>query len=294
MRPLQLLLSGLALSGMVAAQEDGLTNEERLQTAIALHRIQPVPEEKCPIDADLNLQELPEIPMLRDRELRVVPSDPPSLQRAEFELIWAHSNATPLSSPTPARLANYSEQAAPPPVSTQSPRLLISFSRGLNIGKGLYAGRSTACNVTPVPQGVGQGDVEYAANVAGIAMVGIGEAQNSNQLQRNRSMPVVGSQITQGLSGFGTVLIAAKVVAASGTWGAVLGGISYAAGYAQNYFKSVTPADLNSRFSGSTTLTDGLGTQLPPRGDPHDCQTWQFFARYSGKIVKAEANIPVY
>lgn len=177
---------------------------------------------------------------------------------------------------------------------TTGPRAMVSLSPGLNIGRGVWSWRGTACNMTDVAQHVDQGDLEQIANGAGIPTIGYGEASVSNQLFINKSRPVVGSQIVQGASGLGTVLIASRVIAASGVWGAAFGGAFYAAGELVKYFKSVTPSDLTQRFAGTTILVDNLTATLGPRSGPNHCASWEFFARFSGKKAVAQSGIPLY
>jgi len=178
------------------------------------------------------------------------------------------------------------------------PRVLVSLSPGLSTGRGLpgnvWSWRSTACNATEFPQHIDQGDIEMVANSVGIPTIGYGEASTSNQLFINRSAPVVGTQMVQGAAGLLTILIASDVITASGIWGAVAGGVFYAAGKVVEHFKSVTPADLTTRFAGTTILVDNFSATLAPHSQPNHCASWEFFARYSGKNAVARSGIPIY
>ncbi len=177
---------------------------------------------------------------------------------------------------------------------TAGPRATVSLSPGLNIGRGVWSWRGTACNLTELVQHIDQGDLEQIANGAGIPTIGYGEASVSNQLMINKSRPVVGTQIVQGGAGLGTLLIASRIVAASGVWGAAFGGATYAAGKLVEYFKSVTPADLAQRFAGTAILVDNLTATLGPKSGPNHCASWEFFARNSGKNAVARGGLPLY
>ena len=236
---------------------------------------------KAPIDAELSLgDKLPVFASGKDVAL-------PNYETA-LRTVNADDTAAQGAVPLPVKLANW--QPTPNAVA----RATASVSPGLNIGRGVWSWRCTVCNTTDQAQAIDQGDIEYAANAVFIPSIGFGEAQTSNQLFINRSKPVVITKITQALTGGGTVLIASKVIKASGVWGAGFGVAMYLAGDAVGYFKSVTPADLATRFAGTTILRDGSSYTLSPRQQANHCATWEFFARYSGKNAVTRSGIPIY
>lgn len=215
--------------------------------------------------------------------------EPPFLPAPRVDLFM--SRVVSSDGPLLVHTASWQAPVIPPLL---QPRLTVSFSPGLNIGRGVWSWRGTACNVTDIEQPADQGDVETAANSVSIPTIGYGEAQTSNQLYLNRSRPVVGSKIAQGISGLGTILIAARIITASSGWGAGAGVAMYVTGKLVDHFKSVTPASLDQRFAGTNILKDGSSVLLPSRSQQNHCATWEFFARYSGKNAVVRYNIPIY
>lgn len=254
-----------ALAGVARCQE--LTQEERWASELAVYHSQDWLSwwQKMPVDAAL-----PVVPPL----LEILPSEP--------------VDGSGGGGPLPVRLVSWQGSV------TSQPRMAISISPGREIGRGVWSWRATAENLTDAPQNVDQGDIETAANSVGIPVIGFGEAQASNQLAIHTSKPVRGAQIVGALSGAGLTLMATRAVSASSAWGIVAAVGFYGADKLMAYFRSITPADLGTRFSGTEILKDGTSKALAPRGSPGHSATWEFFARYSGKNAIARSGIPMY
>jgi len=303
------MLTLLALLLSTVLSQPKLTQEEVWATDLALYHSTEVWYYKAPLDTMLPAPVLPELPVFAPPPVRT--------PRLQFELDYGRGlGIEPEPAPIPAHLIQHPividsdtstsapSTSAPSPLPVRFaqlstiPRVLVSLSPGLSTGRGLpgnvWSWRSTACNVTEFPQHIDQGDIEMVANSVGIPTIGYGEASTSNQLFINRSAPVVGTQVVQGAAGLLTVLIASDVITASGIWGAVAGGVFYAAGKVVEHFKSVTPADLTTRFAGTTILVDNFSATLAPHSQPNHCASWEFFARYSGKNAVARSGIPIY
>jgi hypothetical protein len=313
-----------SITVLVPCRAQDLTPEERWSSELAVYHSTPIWYEKMPVDVALpaSIEDIKDwYASVSQEKKSLAPADPYCLScqpassnpRIQFELDYSRGMKAPSASVPPMSTAlpemltvprvvssdSMEQEAAPlrvhlAQVVTGQPRALVSLSPGLNIGRGVWSWRGTACNVTDFPQHIDQGDIEEAANSLSIPTIGFGEAQNSNQLFINRSHPVVATQVVQTLTGLGTLLIASRIVAASGIWGAAFGGATYAAGALVSYYKSVTPADVATRFAGTTILVDGYSATLTPRSQPNHCASWEFFARYSGKGAVARSGLPIY
>jgi len=230
-----------------------LTQEEQWATVIALHLSGEVWTDKAPTEAEL---------------------DAPT--PAVFRLV--HSDA-------PLRVHTAAWQA-PLPV---SPRAIAYFSPGPNVGKGFYQWLLKACNPSDsFTTELDSGWIEIALAANKIAIQDTAEAKISNELQRNKSRPIIGTQLVQtGAAGM-TGLIAMRTIAASSGWGAAAFGASLVAGALVNYFKSVSPKEFSERFQDSMFL-DGSYTL-----EPKACTPRVTIFSKTKRGAAPMGNVPIY
>ena len=166
-------------------------------------------------------------------------------------------------------------------ITSATPRAKVSFSAGVNFGRGIYEWHAVVCNTSPVAQTIDTGWVFQAASQLGIEYVDLQDAEFGNQQQLNRNPSIIGSNMASGAGWVTTALIASKIVTASGPWGAGAVVVGQGASMLTKFLSGLTP-NLMARITGEELLYVSGTIDLSPHGQAHDCTNGDgklFFAR---------------
>ena len=269
----------LFAAGALAQDQPGWARQiAAWSEAVERHALEPVNYYKASVDAGLAYT------------LRVTDADAP-LPDDQLTHVHLIPLAAAVDSPPYAAAAAgppYPAQAPAPsstPPTTNPPRARVSFSPGAKLGKGFYSWPVELCNnSTDSGQQIDSGLVVEAAIASGIPYAPASEASIANTAQRNRSVPVVSSNVAAGFGHAGALLLAAGVIAAKATpLVSVLVGTQGAESLSKFFSSQATP-DFSSRFPNQLGDTLALG--------PGACTQSVLFARKT-KGAKPIARVPI-